>query len=159
MECGCLLWGVRAVVPSKLQQQVLPELHQGHPGIVRMKNLARSYVWWPGLDSDIEGLVMSCSQCQTVKSAPPKAPLHPWVWPSRPWERIHVDFAGPFQGRSFFIVVDTHSKWPEVIPMSSTTASATVLELDNCLHLMGYHTNWFLTMVHNLHQQSSKFFY
>lgn len=41
VECGCLLWGVRAVVPRKLQQQVLKELHDGHPGIVRMKNLAK----------------------------------------------------------------------------------------------------------------------
>ena len=130
VECGCLLWGVRAVVPRKLQQQVLKELHDGHPGMVRMKNLARSYVWWPGLDSNIEELVKSCPQCQETKSAPPKAPLHPWVWPSKPWERIHVDFAGPFLGKMFFIVVDAHSKWPEVIPMSTTTSMATVAELN-----------------------------
>eukprot|EP00731_Ephydatia_muelleri_P016133 Em0009g557a len=129
VECGCLLWGVRAVVPRKLQQQVLKELHDGHPGMVRMKNLARSYVWWPGLDSNIEELVKSCPQCQETKSAPPKAPLHPWVWPSKPWERIHVDFAGPFLGKMFFIVVDAHSKWPEVIPMSTTTSLATVAEV------------------------------
>ena len=114
---------------NKLQQQVLKELHEGHPGIARMKNLARSYVWWPGLDSNIEELVNSCPQCQVAKSAPPKAPLHPWVWPSKPWERIHVDFAGPFQRKTFFIVVDAHSKWPEVIPMSTTTSLATVVEL------------------------------
>ncbi|KAL5473006.1 hypothetical protein EMCRGX_G027446 [Ephydatia muelleri] len=94
-----------------------------------MKNRARSYVWWPGLDSNVEELVKSCPQCQEAKSAPPKAPLYPWVWPSRPWERIHVDFAGPFLGKSSFIVVDAHSKWPEVIPMSTTTSLATVAEL------------------------------
>ena len=103
---------------NKLQQQVLKELHEGHPGIVHVKNMARSYVWWPGLDSNIEELVKPCPQCQVAKSAPPKAPLHPWVWPSKPWERIHVDFAGPFLGKTFIIIVDAHSKWPEVIPMS-----------------------------------------
>ena len=46
VEYGCLLWGVRVVVPNKLQQQVLKELHEGHQGIVHMNNLARSYVWW-----------------------------------------------------------------------------------------------------------------
>jgi hypothetical protein len=30
-----------------------------------------------------------------------------------------VDFAGPFVGTSFLVVVDTHSKWPEVFEMMS----------------------------------------
>ena len=32
-------------------------------------------------------------------------------------------------GKSFLIAVDAHSKWPEVIPMSTTTAEKTVSEL------------------------------
>jgi len=57
------------------------------------------------------------------------APLHPWLWPSRPWQRIHVDFAGPVRGRNFLILVDAHSKWPDVIEMRSTTSTATIREL------------------------------
>jgi len=53
----------------------------------------------------------------------------PWVWPTMPWQQIHVDFAGPFMGRQFLIVVDAHSKWPEVIEMKTTMASATIREL------------------------------
>ena len=67
--------------------------------------------------------------CQTVKHAPTAAPLHPWIWPTKPWQRIHVDFAGPFMGTSFLVVVDTHSKWPEVFKMSSTTTSHTISTL------------------------------
>jgi hypothetical protein len=37
---------------------------------------------------------------------PPGAPLIPWDWPSQLWERIPVDFAGPFLGSMFIIVVD-----------------------------------------------------
>jgi len=94
-----------------------------------MKTLAHSHVWWPNLDHDIESLVKACSQCQSVRSSPPVVPLHPQSWPTRPWQRIHVDYAGPFRGRNFLIVVDAHSKWPEVIPMISTTSSATIHEL------------------------------
>ena len=91
-----------------------------------MKSMARSHFWWPGLDKAIEELAHSCLSCQSVKSAPAVTPLHPWVWPTRPWQRVHVDFAGPFCNRMFLILVDAHSKWPEVIEMPSTSAEKTV---------------------------------
>ena len=94
-----------------------------------MKMLARSYIWWPNVDSEIEKMVKSCIPCQETKNAPAVAPLHPWLWPMRPWQRIHIDFAGPMNGHNFLIVVDSHSKWPEVIEMKSTTAAATIREL------------------------------
>eukprot|EP00731_Ephydatia_muelleri_P025658 Em0017g741a len=126
IEGDCLLWGLRVLVPQKLQVQVLEELHQGHPGASRMKALARSYVWWPGLDLDLENLAKSCLQCQEVKVSPPVAPLHPWVWPAQPWQRIHIDFAGPFLGSNFLVVVDAHSKWPEVVEMKTLTSAKTI---------------------------------
>ena len=80
----------------KLQSMILKGLHQGQSGVSRMKATARSYLWWPGLDKDLEKLAKSCLSCQAVKQTPPVAPLHPWIWPVRPWQRIHVDFAGLF---------------------------------------------------------------
>ena len=64
VEDGCLLWGTRRIVPSKGREKVLVVLHEAHPGITRTTSLARSYLWWPGLDSDIETLVKSCGKCQ-----------------------------------------------------------------------------------------------
>ena len=101
-EADCLLRGTRVIVPLKLRSKVLAELHQGHGGIVSMKALARSYVWWPGLDKDIANMVKGCAECQAVRHLPSKAPLHPWAWPIAPWERIHIDFLDPFLGKMFF---------------------------------------------------------
>ena len=55
--------------------------------------------------------------------------LHPWSWPTAPWKRIHVDYAGPFLGNMYLVVVDAHSKWAEVIITTSTTSENTILEL------------------------------
>ncbi|XP_056138833.1 uncharacterized protein K02A2.6-like [Lampris incognitus] len=129
IQQGCLMWGTRVVVPPKLRPRVLNELHTAHQGVVRMKSLARSYVWWPGMDSQIELQAKSCHSCQRSQREPSLAPLHPWMWPSSPWERIHVDFAGPFEGHMYLVVVDAHSKWPEVQIMDSTTASKTIMVL------------------------------
>ena len=82
---GCLLLGIRVIIPSKLQDKVLNLFHSTHPGIVRMKSLARSYVFWPGINKDIKHLVKQCSAGQKQQNAPAKAFLHAWEWPSSPW--------------------------------------------------------------------------
>jgi len=50
---GCLLYGARVVIPTKLRRQVLDLLHECHFGIQPMKQLARTTVYWPIKDSDI----------------------------------------------------------------------------------------------------------
>ncbi|XP_053311898.1 uncharacterized protein K02A2.6-like [Spea bombifrons] len=125
---GCLLWGYRVVIPNAGQAKVLHALHEGHPGIVRMKALARSYVWWPKMDEVIEKWVKNCVPCQSTRHAPPKAPVHPWEVTRSPWSRLHIDFAGPFHGQMFFLVVDSFSKWLEVVPVTSAT-SVTVIKI------------------------------
>ena len=94
-----------------------------------MKSLARLHVWWPSLDHDVEQTVRDCGDCQANRSRSPLKVNNPCIWPTRPWQRIHLDFAGPFNGEMFLLVVDTKSKWIEVFPMSSTTVSATIRAL------------------------------
>ena len=94
-----------------------------------MKEITCSYAWWEEIDKDIEALVKSCKSCQTVRNSPLMAPLHPWLWLTKPWQRIYVDFAGLFQRRMYLLVSDAHSKWPEIIELKSTTANKTIEEL------------------------------
>ncbi|XP_023210631.1 uncharacterized protein K02A2.6-like [Centruroides sculpturatus] len=122
---GCLLWGSRIVIPPHQRKICLNMLHVAHPGIVKMKALARSYIWWPGLDSDIEKLVRSCASCQAVQHNPPKT-MSAWEPEEAPWNRLHIDFAGPFQDKIFFIVVDAKSKWLEVDIVPSTSANGAI---------------------------------
>ena len=94
-----------------------------------MKSKARSYVWWPGIDKQIEVVVCFCAACQKVRNNPPVAPLHSWLWPDKPWRRIHVDFAGPFLKRMFLLVTDAYSKWPKIIEMANTNSTKTIEKL------------------------------
>ena len=110
MEGDCLLLGTRVMIPPSLREKVLQELHEGHQGISKMKALSHSYVWWPIIDRDLVLLVKSCEPCIEVKSVPPSLDLQPWMWPSKPWKRIHVDFVGPIFDKTYLVVVDGYSK-------------------------------------------------
>ena len=129
VQDGCVMWGSRVVIPPVGRAHVMLQLlHEGHPGITRMKALARGVVWWPGIDSELESKVKVCEACQANRKSPPKAPLHPWEWPSKPWSRLHIDHAGPFMGKILLIVVDSYSKWLEVVPVASTRSQQTIKE-------------------------------
>ena len=126
VEQDTLLWGMRVIVPFMLRDRILQELHQGHQGITRMKSLARSHVWWPNIDSELEERAKRCSPCQEQKNAPPKAPLNPWLWPESPCDHIHIDFAGLLMGKMLLIATDAFSKWPEVTIMTNTSSSKSI---------------------------------
>ena len=130
---GCIVWGGRVVVLGVWREHLLSELHGGHPGVSRMKSLARGLVWWPGIDHQIEENV----KCQQSRPLPASAPLHPWSWPTRPWSRLHMDFAGPKEGRMFLVIIDAHSKWLEVVPMKTAISATTVQRLRTVLARFG----------------------
>ena len=129
VDNGCVLWGNRVIIPKCLRAQMLQILHEEHIGIVRMKAFARGYVWWPKLDTDIEKISKNCETCLAYQKSPAQAPLYQWEYPEKPWSRIHIDFAGPFLGHMYLIVVDAHSKWIDSCIMNKITADATILQL------------------------------
>lgn len=129
LEQGCILRGARVVIPISLRKNVLQEIHEGHQGIVRSKAIARSFVWWPNMDIDIEEYVKACQNCMLQQNNPKKVNLHPWECAKYPWQRLHIDYAGPFLGNSYLVVVDAYSKWPDIIPMHTTTSLSTIKAL------------------------------
>lgn len=137
-ELGCIMWGHRVVIPEKCRSEVLKELHEPHMGIVKTKSIARSYVWWPGIDEAIESTCRACRVCAVDADAPPRHSLTPWPWPARPWSCVHLDFLGPIGGRIFLIVVDARTKWIEVCQVPSTAASHTSKKLGDIFARWGY---------------------
>ena len=44
-----------------------------------------------------------------------------------PWTRLHIDYAGPLNGHYYLIIMDSFSKWPEILmcrhPISTNTVT------------------------------------
>ncbi|XP_065207370.1 uncharacterized protein K02A2.6-like [Planococcus citri] len=104
-----------------------------------MKQLARRYCFWPGIDSDIEKTVKSCDLCATHQRSPAKVPVHKWEIPDENFDRVHIDFAGPKDGLHFLILVDSKSKWPEVrVFKKDPTSESTMVALEDIFSTHGY---------------------
>ena len=77
------------------------------------------------MSKDIENFVASCKICQENAPNPPKS-FQNWQQPESPWSRIHIDYAGPFHGTYWLIVVDAYSKYPFVVRTKIANSSTTV---------------------------------
>ncbi|KHJ97275.1 integrase core domain protein [Oesophagostomum dentatum] len=57
---------------------------------------------------------------------PVKTVLNSWAVAIKPRKRIHIDYAGPLNGKMCLVVVDAYSKWPEAFVMSSSSTAVTL---------------------------------
>ncbi|KAJ8353420.1 hypothetical protein SKAU_G00209870 [Synaphobranchus kaupii] len=80
----CVARGLRTVVPSCLRARILLMAHEGHLGIVKVKQRCRDLVWWPAIDRDIEAMVRDCTACLVSGKTGPPIPLQPLNWPDKP---------------------------------------------------------------------------
>jgi transposase InsO family protein len=85
-------------------------------------------MWWPRIDSEIEEKIGTCSICNVFRSAPPRAPLAPWPYPARAWERVHLDLFS-WQSKQFLVAIDAHSKWVKCFLLTTTDSNAIIDKL------------------------------
>ncbi|XP_046621105.1 uncharacterized protein K02A2.6-like [Neodiprion virginianus] len=120
-----LLMGDRVVIPKTMQPEILTARHKGHPGIRKMKQLAREYVYWPKILENIKRLVQQCDAYALTRRMPIKVPLSLWPEATRPLERLYIDIGYPPNSQYLYIFVDVYSKFLEVAIASSITATHT----------------------------------
>ena len=81
------------------------------------------------MDRKLEEKVRQCHQCQVMRYSSPRVPLHPWEWPQWLIACVHIDYAGPFLGKMFLILKDSHSEWIDVAALGSATSTVTIEKL------------------------------
>ncbi|KAJ8868102.1 hypothetical protein PR048_031911 [Dryococelus australis] len=93
---------------------------------IARQSLARAYFRWPYMDKKIEELGNACTACQTARPNPATIKPQPREFATSPWQRVHVDFLGPCNGKLYHVVVDPYTKWLEVAEVLSTAAIRTI---------------------------------
>lgn len=137
-ENECLFYGERIVIPFKYRRNILSLLHDTHVGVVRMKAIARTYVWWPGIDTDIENWCKCCNACQMLEKKKSEKELSEWPRTTFPFERVHIDFFSLEKKSTFLILADSYSKWIEIFLMGKTGAVETIDKLMSVIDVFGY---------------------
>ena len=119
----------RPLVPTSMQHLVADNLHAvSHPGARATQRLVTTRFCWPNMKKMVKIAARECISCQRSKIATHVhlTPEHIPV-PSRRFAHVHVDLVGPLpMSKGFthlFTIVDRTTRWPEAIPLSSTTAA------------------------------------
>lgn len=100
----------RIIIPLSLRSEVLNLLHKSHLGIEKTKQRARSLVYWPGLDSDIENKVGNYSTCQRNRNSNIHNTMISHEIPDQPFQKIGLDIF-EYIKKDYLIVVDYYSKF------------------------------------------------
>jgi len=120
-EEGLLFLGERLIVPKKLREQILKDLHEGHIGIERTIRKARQALYWPKMSRDIEQHISQCPICEKFSKRNYKAPLIPHEIPEIPFSKLGADILD-FAGKPYLIVVDYLSTWIEIKKLRDKSA-------------------------------------
>ena len=110
---GLLLKGGRIIIPERLREDMLKRLHQGHMGITKTVMRAKTAIFWPGINKDIEKLCKHCPTCDENKPAQQKEPLKPHTLPTSPWQKLGSDIF-TIEQVQYLIITDYYSKYPIV---------------------------------------------
>ena len=133
---GLLFRGNQLVVPKVMQAEMLSHIHESHQGIIKSKQHARSVLFWPGMNSQIEDIVSQCATCAQFRKAQLAKPLISHEILDRPWSKIATDLYH-LNGRQYLVLVDYYSKFPEVILLNSTKAGPVIAAMKSIFARQG----------------------
>ena len=128
VEDTLVLNGDRIFIPEKMRDSILAKLHASHQGVEKTRLRARTCVYWPSINDDIDQLVRRCNTCQEYQRSQQKETLIPHEIPSKPWEMIGTDLFY-YEGENYLIVADYYSKFFFVKKVRGQCTSTAVVQL------------------------------
>ena len=119
IEGDLVMKGERIIIPTTCRDSILANLHRSHEGVNQSLSLARTCMYWPGMEADVMDYIKWCVMC-IDNSKMPVEMLHPHEVPARPWVKLGMDFFQDDSGNKFLIVKDYFSKFSFVFPVAMT---------------------------------------
>ncbi len=116
------------VVPQRLRAEMLQKIHESHLSVVKCKESARDALFWQGMSTQIEDIVLKCAICNTFKKSNVKEPLLCHNIPDRSWAKLGVDLFH-FDQSEYLLCVDYYSKYPEIAKLPQTTSKHVIIAL------------------------------
>uniref|UniRef100_A0AAR2KRY5 Gypsy retrotransposon integrase-like protein 1 n=1 Tax=Pygocentrus nattereri TaxID=42514 RepID=A0AAR2KRY5_PYGNA len=124
---GLLLRKSRIVIPQSLRQDMLKRIHKGHLGTEKCKRRTRTAIYWPGMNADIDHMVLNCPTCLKHHDKQPKEPMILADLPAQPWQRVGTDLFH-LDGKNYLLVIDL-SNYPEIALLPTMTAACVIKHL------------------------------
>ena len=96
---------LRAVIPKKLRQQMVTNIHAAHQGTTSILSRARQTMYWPGMDRDINRHSEKCKDCQGAVPSNTKEPMIPTEIPKYSFQHAASDLF-EINGHHYLVYVD-----------------------------------------------------
>ena len=112
---------------------MLEQLHEGHLGTKKMKQLLKSYAFWPGFSKDVDEYVRRCTACTIHQARGDRPSLSPIAdLETQAYDKISIDLTGPsetLKGHTLLTIIDYYSRYPEAYILKNGTSA----EIISCL--------------------------
>ena len=128
IENGMIIKGNQILIPTHLRPEILKDLHISHLGIVKTNLLAKTCIYWPRMNKDIQDLTGECSECQTHQRRQTPVAFVNRRLPREPWEAIAADLF-ELNKENYLLVADIYTKFPILRKLRSTHSSSIIQTL------------------------------
>ena len=158
IEDRLILKGTRIMIPDKMREDILKQIHEGHLGLNKCQMRAKETVYWPGLNDQLENLILNCQLCLKYskaknKSMPPTALGH--EVPTVPWSKVATDIFH-YESQPYLLIVDYTSRFPILRRLKSMSAQNITEHSNPYSQSTDGQTHWSVTMVHVIQQKHSQ---
>ena len=116
IEDGLILKGMWIIIPEKMREDILKQIHEGHLGFNKCQMRVKETVYWPGLNDQLENPILNCQLCLKYsksknKSMSPTALGH--EVPTVPWSKVATDIFH-CESQPYLLIVDYTNRFPIV---------------------------------------------